>query len=127
MNIDVSLDGEHLTLKRAAQELRRIADLLQGGNVHGEGFNAVYAGQWTFDVDLDHGEHLDYWDGEHNHIHVDEEGVVVYRRGPDSPEGEEDVEQLYEKGILVTEWAAKHGGITPFGTPEVDGGDKPEQ
>lgn len=123
MKIEVTIDGSMLNSKLAAKQLHLIADLVKAGVMKSDGYNVEYDGVFDFEVGEGEDEHTDYWDGEHNHIHVDEEGIVIFRRGPDKADGEEDLEDLYEKAITVSEWAANHGGITPFTEEENEGHD----
>jgi hypothetical protein len=117
MEITITIAGEELNSKLAAKQLRMIADMVKGGSVAGSGFNIEYLGEFSFEVDFESDgthPHTDYWDGEHNHIHVDDEGIVISRRGPDKEDGTGDLENLHDKGITVAEWAKAHGGITPW-------------
>lgn len=117
MEITISIAGEELNSKLAAKQLHQIADMVRGGVVEMHGGNIEYMGDFHVTVDFESDgthPHTDYWDGEHNHIHVDDEGIVVFRRGPDKEDGTEDLEQLYDQGITVAVWAKGHGGITPF-------------
>lgn len=122
MEININIAGEQLNSKLAAKELYRIADMVKGGVTDMSGFNIGYLGAFSIEVDFESNgplPHADFWDGEHNHIHVDEEGFVVFRRGPDKEDGTEDVEQLRDQNITVAEWSKEHGGITPF-TEDLD-------
>lgn len=125
MEINITIGGEELNSKLAAKQLHLIADMVKAGSVHSVGFNIEYMGEYSFDVDFDSDgshPHTDYWDGEHNHLHVDEEGVIISRQGPDAEDGTPDVEQMHEKGITIATWAKDHGGITPW-TDEESGHD----
>ena len=107
----------------AGAVLKHIARLLRDGEVAADGVNVKYGVEWNVTVDIegdpDALPHADYWDGEGNHIHVDSDGFVVSRQGPDDVEkGSKDFEDMREQHIKLAEWAEKHGGITPFGTPE---------
>lgn len=123
MEVFINIAGVQLNSKRAAKQLHLIADMIKAGITEVDGFSVEYGGTFGMNVDFesDGHPHTDYWDGEHNHIHVDEEGIVISRRGPDKPDGTGDLEQVHEMGITVAEWAKSHGGITPFDTPEAHG------
>jgi hypothetical protein len=117
MELFITIAGTELNSKRAAKQLHMIADMVKAGVTELDGFSVEYGGSFGMNVDFESDgshPHADYWDGEHNHIHVDEEGIVISRRGPDKADGSGDLEQLHDKGITVSEWAKAHGGITPF-------------
>jgi hypothetical protein len=124
MELFITIAGKELNSKRAAKQLHQIADMIKAGVTELDGFSVEYKGAFGVNVDFDSDgpeEHRDYWDGEHNHIHVNDEGIVVFRQGPDAPDGTPDHEKLLDKGITVTEWAKDHGGITPFTAGEPGG------
>jgi hypothetical protein len=124
MEIFINIAGTELNSKRAAKQLHQIADMVKAGVTELDGFSVEYGGAFGMNVDFESDgthNHTDYWDGEHNHLHVDEEGIVISRRGPDKADGTGDLEQVHEKGIKITDWAKDHGGITPFDTPEAHG------
>ena len=125
MEITITIAGEELNSKRAAKELHRLADMVKGGAVDIHGGNIDYMGDFHVTVDFESDgthPHTDYWDGEHNHLHVDGEGIIITRQGPDAEDGTVDIEQLHDKGITIAAWAKDHGGITPFTEdPEVYG------
>jgi len=124
MEININIAGEDLDHKNAAKQLHLIADMIRSGVSDVQGFSMEYVGSFMMNIDYESNgghDHTDYWDGEHNHLHVDEEGIIISRQGPDAPDGTVDVEQLHEKGIKITDWAKDHGGITPFDTPEAHG------
>lgn len=113
MEININIAGEELNSKLAAKELHRIADMVRGGVTEMSGFNIGYLGAFSVEVDFESNgplPHADFRDGEGNHIHVDEDGFVVFRLAPDA----EEPEILREKNITVAEWSKDHGGITPF-------------
>lgn len=122
MEITVTITGELLNSRLAAKQLHLIADMVKAGVTDMDGANIEYDGAFSMMVDFDPESHVhhDYWDGEGNHIHVNEEGIVVTCQAPDSPDGTVNLERLFDKGIKLSEWAEAHGGITPFGTPEED-------
>lgn len=126
MEINITVAGEDLDHKNAAKQLHQLADMVKSGISDARGFSMEYVGAFvlTIDYESDGGHHhTDYWDGEGNHLHVDEEGLIITRRGPDAPDGTPDLEDIHEKEIKVTDWAKDHGGITPFDTPEAHGHD----
>lgn len=124
MEININIAGEQLDSRRAAKQLHLIADMVKAGITEMDGFSIEYMGAFSMAVDFESdgptAHHHDYWDGEGNHIHVNADGIIMFRRGPDKPDGSDDLEQLTDKGILLADWAKEHGGITPFGTPEED-------
>lgn len=106
----------------AGQVLKHISRLLKDGEVAADGVNVKYGAEWSVIVepvgDPDALPHENFWDGEHNHIHVDSDGFVVSRQGPDADDGTPDFEDMRPRRIKLSEWAESHGGITPFGTDE---------
>lgn len=114
MELNVNLAGEHLESRAAAKQLHLIADMVKAGVTQMDGFSIEYLGTFSMDVDFEsdgpHAHHHDYLDGEGNHVHVNAEGTIVLLRKKDS----EEVEQIFEQGIKLPEWAAEHGGVTPF-------------
>lgn len=121
MEINITVAGEDLDHKNAAKQLHQLADMVRSGVSDAQGFSMEYVGAFSMSIDYESDgqhHHTDYWDGEHNHLHVDGEGIIITRRGPDKPDGSGDLEEMHDKGIKITDWAKDHGGITPFGTPE---------
>lgn len=113
MEINVNIAGEHLNSKLAAKQLHLIADMVRAGVTELDAFNIEYMGAVSVAVDFESDgplPHADFRDGEGNHIHVNEEGFVVFRLAP----GAEEPEPLLDKNITVADWSKEHGGITPF-------------
>lgn len=127
MEINIMIAGQELDSRAAAKQLHLIADMVKAGVTEMDGFSVEFLGAFSMAVDfesnggfdLDH-HHRDYWDGEGNHVHVDEEGLVITIQRPDSPDGTVNKDQVHDQGIKLADWAKEHGGITPFGTPEED-------
>ena len=127
MEITIRLGGEELTERLAAKHLHLIADMIKAGVAELDGFSMEFVGAFSMAVDYDsnggfdlHQHHENYWDGEHNHIHVAEDGTIISRQGPNKEDGTPDVEDMRSKNIKLADWAKEHGGITPFGTSEED-------
>jgi hypothetical protein len=117
MEITVSIAGEELESRGAAKQLHLIADMVKAGVTQMDGFSIDFMGTFSMDVDFESdgpaAHHHDYVDGEGNHVHVNAEGVIILRRIAETDE----VEQLFEKGIKLPEWAKEHGGVTPYFAP----------
>jgi hypothetical protein len=127
MELFITIAGPELNSKRAAKQLHQIADMIKAGVTEIDGFSIEYGGAFGMNVDFESNGpqphlHADYWDGEGNHVHVNEDGFIVFRQGPDLPDGTPVHEPLLDQHIKLADWAAKHGGITPFGTPEAEDG-----
>lgn len=120
MEININIAGEELDMKTAAKQLHRIADMVRAGVTDMNGFNIEYLGAFMVAVDFESdgptAHHHDYLDGEGNHVHVNAEGTVVFRRIVNEG-GKDEIEQLFEHGIKLDDWGKDHGGITPYFEP----------
>jgi hypothetical protein len=120
MEITISIAGEQLDSRSAAKQLHLIAGMVKAGIVEMDGFSAEFLGAFSVNVDFESNggfdlqtHHHSYVDGEGSFVHVNGEGTVVFRRTV-VREGVEQIEQLFDQGIKLDDWAKEHGGITPY-------------
>lgn len=114
--VDISFNGEELTWKKAAKQLRIFADMLENQTLHTEGFNWAYSGEFNMDVLLpDSFAHGDYQDPEGNLVHVNHDHVVSVIWANKGAE-REDLEDTH-----VWEWVRDHGPLTRAGSDTAEG------
>lgn len=110
--VHITINGEELTWKRAAKQLRILADLLEAHTLDSKGFNWQYGGDYEMQVMMtDMWPHGDYQDAEGNLLHIHDDVVVSVIWANKGAEKEE-VE------IPAHTWAQEHGPITPAGQGE---------
>lgn len=118
-SVSVSIEGHDLTFKRAAKQLRVLADMLEAGMMGADGFNWFYGGEYNMSVDLPSAfPHGDYTDMEGNLIHVGADDHIINVTWAKKGAKQED---FSDKDMHVFEWIQEHGPLTPAGEGEADG------
>lgn len=119
--VNVSIVGQELTFKKAAQQLRVIADMVEAKMMSADGFNWGYGGEYELTIDLPSAfPHGDYQDSEGNLVHVGQADHVINVTWANKNAEQEDVS---EQDIHVFEWIKDHGPLKPAGSGEAEGHD----
>lgn len=122
--VHITIDGEELTWKKAARQLRIMADALDAHSLHLEGFNWDYSGDYEMTVMMpDSFPHGDYQDAEGNLVHIaDGDRVVHVTWANKDAEQEEVTADDGTPGMFVYNWIQAHGGpLRPAGSGDADG------
>ena len=114
--VHITIEGEDLTLKKAAKQLRVFADMLDQGMMSAEGFSWKAGGEYNMVVVLPSSfPHGDYQDAEGNLVHVGENDHII-----SVVLANKDAEQLElsEQDVHVYDWIKEHGPLRPAGSGE---------
>jgi hypothetical protein len=118
-NVTVSIEGQELTFKKAAKQLRVIADMVEAGMMDADGFNWLYGGEYSLSVNTPPSfPHGDYTDMEGNLVHIGADDHVINVTWAKKGAKQED---LADQDIHVFEWIKEHGPLTPAGSGEAEG------
>ena len=117
--VHITIEGDELTWKKAARQLRVMADLLDTTkSLHVEGFSWDFGGDYEMDVILpDSFPHGDYHDSEGNLIHVGEGDMIVNVTWANKDAEIEAVEDTH-----VYQWIQQHGPLKRAGSGEAEEG-----
>jgi predicted metallo-beta-lactamase superfamily hydrolase len=115
-SVDLHIEGQELTFKRAAKQLRVLADMVEAGMMNADGFNWKYGGEYQMNVETPPSfPHGDYQDREGNLVHVgaNDHIVSVVWANKDA-----ETEDMGDKDVHAFEWIREHGPLRPAGSGE---------
>lgn len=118
--VHINLEGEELTFKKAARQLRVFADMIDAGMMSADGFNWNTGGEYNMVVVLPSAyPHGDYQDREGNLVHVgaSDHIISVVWANKDA-----ETEDLSEQDVHVYDWIKEHGPLRPAGAGEAPEG-----
>lgn len=118
VSVAVTIEGQELTFKKAARQLRVLADMVESGMMNADGFNWLYGGEYTLDVmtpaSFPHG---DYQDAEGNLVHIGADDHVINVTWANKGAEQED---FADKDVHAFDWIREHGPLRPAGQGEAD-------
>lgn len=117
-SVTISIEGQDLTFKKAAKQLRVLADMVEAGMMDADGFNWLYGGDYSLAVETPPSfPHGDYQDAEGNLVHVGGDDHIINVTWAKKGAKQED---FSDKDVHVFEWIQEHGPLTPAGSDEAD-------
>lgn len=118
-SVHVFVEGQELTFKKAAKQLRLLADMVEAGMMGAEGFNWSYGGEYELTVELPASfPHGDYQDGEGNLVHIGNDDMVINVTWANKDAAQEDVA---DQEIHAFNWIQEHGPLRRAGSGEAEG------
>lgn len=117
-SVSINIEGQELTFKRAAKQLRVLADMVEAGMMNADGFNWLYGGEYNLNVETPAAfPHGDYQDSEGNLVHVGHDDHIISVTWANK---NAEQENLAERDVHAFEWVKEHGPLRPAGSGEAE-------